>query len=152
MASIDVVLLLVLLMFLADGLWRGLTREMASFLGLVAGLIVATMLYRPLGRMLGGLAPTPGVALPLAWVALMLGCWIVANLIGLAARRRARDRDESWDRLGGGLLGLLGGVIILGVALNLGLALRMPFARQAQSAPLGSLLLRLFARLGRLVS
>ena len=152
MATIDLVLLLVLLMFLADGLWRGLTREMASFLGLVVGLIVATLLYRPLGRMLGARVPTPGGALPFAWVALMMGCWIVANLLGLAARRHSRDRGETWDTLGGGLMGLLIGAIMLGIVLNVALAFGLPFARKAQSSSLGSLLLRLFAGLGRLVS
>jgi len=151
MAISDLILLLVLLMFLADGLWRGLTREMASLLGLVVGLIVATLLYRPLGRMLGARVATPEGVLPLAWVALMMGCWIIANLLGLAARRHGRERGETWDSLGGGLMGLLMGVIMLGIVLNGALAFGLPFARRVQSAPLGSLLLRLFTGLGRLL-
>ena len=152
MAPIDWILLFLLVAFVADGVWRGLLRETASFLGLIVGLVVATLFYRPLGRLLGGLVPSTLALAPLAWVVLMLSCWIVANLLGLAARRHSADRGESWDALGGGIVGLLTGVIVLGALLDGALALGLPFAREARSALLGAWLLRLFASLGRLIS
>ena len=149
MGYADWLLLLILAAMAVNGLWQGLARQVAGLLGLLIGLVVATALYQPLARALAGVVGGRLALQPLAWVVLLLACWIVANLLGLAARRRAQVNEEDWlDATGGALLGLLSGILLLGGLVAGTVALGVPIARPLAASQVGGWLLDLYRLLG----
>jgi uncharacterized membrane protein required for colicin V production len=149
MSYADWVLLLILAALAVNGLWQGLARQVAGLLGLLIGLVVATAFYQPVARALSGVVGGRLALQPLAWVVLLLACWIVANLAGFAARRRAQQGQEDWlDATGGALLGLVTGILLLGGLVAGSVALGVPIARPLAASQVGGWLLDLYRMLG----
>ncbi len=109
------------------GVWRGGAR----LAGTVAGLVLAALLAAPLGRgcegVVGSIAGTTGLTnrlLSMSLAAAAVLC-VVGGLAGLAARKLSQRKPEwqSWDRVAGGVLGGIEGVLLALLALWIPLAL-----------------------------
>ncbi|MFH1086410.1 MAG: CvpA family protein [Chloroflexota bacterium] len=135
MAWPDLALLVILAAFALNGAYQGLSRQLLNALGLVLGLVLAGLFYRPLAGLLAR-SLYREVAIPAAYVIILLGVWIAANLAGFRLRGAARSNQQDWvDALGGALLGALTGIVLLGIAIAGAASLGIPLGvRLAESA------------------
>ena len=119
MSPLDAILLILLVPFALRGWWRGLCRETLGLVGLSGGVLAAaaagpTVAQRLLER---HLVP-PGAALPIAWAAIFVGTFVVADLVGRIADRLARALLLGGvNRLAGAFFGSAKGAALLGFAL-----------------------------------
>jgi len=158
MPWVDLALLIILASFAVNGLMQGFIRQVAGLAGLLCGLVLASAFYRGLAA---SLALSFGFATdlePLAFVVILLGVWILANLMAAVARGRLRSAGPEgeatyWpDDLGGAALGLVAGVLIL-ASLALGvLRLGLPIGRQVQASRVGAWLLEVADHAGGILS
>lgn len=118
-ATVDIVLLLVLLISVVVGAWRGLLYEVLSLIGWVAAFVLAQWWavsvgeWLPLGAASEPLRYAAGFALVFVGVAFTAGllAWLVKKLVESVGLRPV-------DRTLGALFGLFrGAVVLLGVAL-----------------------------------
>lgn len=118
-ATVDIILLLVLLVSVVVGAWRGLLYEVLSVIGWVAAFVLAQWWavsvggWLPLGDASEPLRYAAGFALVFVGVAFAAGllAWLVKKLVDSVGLRPV-------DRTLGALFGLLrGAVVLLGVAL-----------------------------------
>lgn len=117
---IDGIILGVVALGLLVGLSRGLVKQLASILGLVAGLLVARALFVQVGS---SLAPTLGTSTTVAQMLAFVLIWVLVPVIFTAiASVLTRVLDVvclGWlNRLMGGVLGALTGLVMMGVAIQ----------------------------------
>ena len=116
MNSFDLVVLAVVAVGTIVGFRVGFLVRVFSWLGLSLGLLLGLRLMPRVAHAMPG--ATPGVRL-LAVAALLMGLALVGHTIGLVASAALRNRlarsnaISTLDRLGGGILGALGGVALL---------------------------------------
>src|SRR5882724_5984440 len=91
MSPLDAILLILLVPFAFRGWWRGFCRETLGLVGLSGGVLAAAAAGPALAQALLArhLVP-PGAALPVAWAALFVGTFVIADLVGRIADRLAR--------------------------------------------------------------
>jgi len=118
LATVDLVLLAVLIVSAVVGLWRGLTFEVLSLLGWVAAYIAAQALtpitapHIPIG--VAGSALNFGVAFALTFIAALIVWCLLARVVRALVRATPLS---AVDRALGALFGLArGGVLLLVVA------------------------------------
>lgn len=121
MASLDLVVLTILGLSVARGLWRGLVREAFSLGALAAASFVVWRFEGPAAAALSGFA---GDALPaLAARSLAVVGLAVATFAGVAALQRVARRSVAaaglglLDRLAGGAVGALEGGLLVALAI-----------------------------------
>jgi len=150
---VDLALLVILIGFAANGAVMGLVRQLAGIGGLVAGLAAATILYRTLGRLLSRIGwhrPDPGVV---AFLALFVGIWVLANLLAFRAKahlkgRDAQDANEGWpDAAAGAVFGVGSGILMLCILVSGVVWLGLPVAEALQRSNLGAWFLLISAHL-----
>ena len=116
MNSFDLVVLAVVAAGAVVGFRVGFLIRAFSWLGLSLGLVLGLRLMPRVAHAMPG--ATPGVRL-LAVSALLMGLALVGHTIGLVASAALRNRlarsgtASAVDRLAGGLLGALGGLVLL---------------------------------------
>lgn len=116
---LDILALVVLVMFIPIGLWRGVLREWVALVGITLGSMLAAEWAVPWG---GDLAAQTGWRQPMAafvvGIAFFLGLTLIVGYGGGAAMPfRA---DLTWgNRLLGALLGVCNGVLVLSGTLRL---------------------------------
>lgn len=153
MSWMDWALIVLLASFAVHGLMEGLIRQLAGLVGFLAGLILASVLYRGLAARLS-LSFDSAIALePLIFVTILLGVWILANLVGIVSRKRSRDEDSNWpDDLGGALLGLVSGVLMLAILSAGVVQLGIPIGKEIQASQVGTWLLGIAECASRILS
>jgi membrane protein required for colicin V production len=115
---LDIVLLVLLAISIFNGLRRGLIKTAFSIAGVIIGVILASRFYDDISGWFGFGSNTAFsiFAFILILVLAMLAATLLANMIRTAASAVLLG----WvDRLGGAIIGLLGGVIMLGALLAL---------------------------------
>ena len=119
MSPLDALLLILLVPFAFRGWWRGLCRETFGLVGLSGGVLAAAAAGPDLAKVFldRHLLP-PAAALPVAWAALFVGTFVVADLVGRITDRLARALLLGGvNRLAGAAFGSLKGATLLGFAL-----------------------------------
>jgi len=114
MVATDWVLLAVLLLSVALGLWRGLMYEVLSVVGWVAAFVLAQAYAADVGQWLPTDGLSPAVRLVAGFVLIFIAvafsggliAWVVQKLVASVGLRPV-------DRLLGGAFGLARGVVIL---------------------------------------
>jgi membrane protein required for colicin V production len=121
---VDIAILVVLAILLAKGLWLGLIHELSTLAGLAGGTILAIRYRGPLGQVLQNwLKVAPELLTTLAAVLLFLITLTTCVLIGVLLSRVVKLLFlGGFNRVLGGLFGLLQGVLLLTLLLH-GLAL-----------------------------
>ncbi len=123
MTLLDLILILIIFFFTVSGFWFGLIMTLGSLLGTVAGVLVAGHYFEAFATKLTGLAMgNAGVAKVFAFILIFLLVsrfvgfifWIVNKIFNIIA---IIPFLKSLNRIGGGVLGFIEGVVFLGVAL-----------------------------------
>ena len=116
--KVDMVILAVVIFFFCRGLYRGFFKEMASLAGVILGIWLGNQYYPRLAEFLKSWLPLeaylPWIAFGLIFFAVIL-CF---HVIGVWLKKIFQKVFLGWaDRLVGGVLALLKGVLILYLAL-----------------------------------
>lgn len=137
MTWLDYVVLGVLGMSIAWGLWRGLVREVISIAGWVIAFLAANLLAGPLGEHVPHAVPTPQLRVLVAFLAVFVGTLAVAAIIGLLLSKLVKEVGlGGLDRGLGALFGTARGLlVVLAAALLAGLTSipRQPYWRHSIS-------------------
>ncbi len=112
---IDIVILLVLAVLLAKGLWLGLIHEVCTLTGLAGGAYLAMHYRAPLGQIFAEwLKLSPELLNKLAAALLFLATLVTCVLLGLVLSRCVKLLFlGGFNRVLGGLFGLIQGVLLL---------------------------------------
>jgi membrane protein required for colicin V production len=113
----DIAILVLLAAFLLKGLLRGLVRELCTLLGLIAGALVAFGFHADLAeRMVAAFHLPQTWCINLAFIILFLAVLLFFGLVGMLLTRYVKLLYVGGlNRVIGGLLGLVQGLLILAV-------------------------------------
>jgi membrane protein required for colicin V production len=93
--------------------WRGFVHELISLASVVAGLVVAALGYRQAATWFEDLTKSHEVALGAGFLALFFAVLIAGALIAHGAKKLIQTAGIQWfDRVVGGVFGLVRGVIV----------------------------------------
>ena len=139
MNELDYFIIVVLLISIGIGVFRGAVREVLNIVGWVLAFILAYEFAPSLAANFADWAAEPTVRLVVAWVAVFLMVLVVVGLIASLLSELMRKLGlGALDRGVGGAIGLFRGAIVL-VALTLAAGLtKLPQSviwRQSASAP-----------------
>ena len=140
MSWLDLVVLAVLLLSIAWGVWRGLVRELFAVLGWVIAFLAANLLAGPLAAHVPEAVHRPELRLMAAFAAVFVGALFVTALIGLLVSKIVSAVGlVVFDRALGGVFGIARALlIVLALALLAGLtsAPRKPYWTDSMCGPL----------------
>jgi membrane protein required for colicin V production len=115
----DIAILVILAAFLLKGLLRGLMRELCTLLGLIAGALLAFGAHADLAeRMVAAFNLPLQWCTTLAFIVLFLAVMLFFGLVGMVLTRYVKLLYVGGlNRVVGGLLGLVQGLLLLAVVL-----------------------------------
>ena len=151
MNYLDIAILVILAGFTLKGLLRGLLKEVCSLVGLVAGSFLAFRYHNPLAQWLMDTLNLPSqLCVVAAFLLLFLVTVILFSALGFLLSRVVKLIFlGGFNRVAGGLFGLMQGVVLLAVvlfALSLG-----PLPGSVRDGLVASRLAPPFVDLGRTV-
>ena len=118
MAIADWIILLVILASVAQAAVAGFFQEAFAIAGLVVGYVVAAWQYHRLGDWYANYLRSPEVANSAGFLTIFLAITILAGFAGRIARWAVRNSGLSFfDRLLGGVVGLVRGSMLVAVVL-----------------------------------
>ena len=120
---LDITVLIILALFFITGLFRGLVRQVFSILAIGGGLAIATMFFDLVGLLLveKGFIQNNSIANVIGFILILIFAYIIIQLLGWLVTKLIGTLQLNWvDRLGGGMLGGVFGIIV-GVILIAGL-------------------------------
>lgn len=119
MNAVDIAILVVLAVLLAKGVWLGLIHELCALIGLGGGTFLAVRYHEPLAQALGHWVKWSPELLGVACaVLLFLVTLIVCVLLGIILSRVLKLIFlGGFNRILGGLFGLIQGLLLLALAL-----------------------------------
>jgi len=117
MTPVDYLIVLVVLVSILVGLWRGFTTEALSLLALLAAVGLAWTFAAELAPSLGGWAEAEEVRLWIARFIIFVTVLILGGLVSWLARKLVRQTGLSGlDRMLGAAFGLLRAAVLVGLA------------------------------------
>lgn len=121
LTAIDFVILLVLAVGLFTGFYKGVTRQAFALGGLIAGLVLGTLFCKPVSVfILDSFRMSERAASVIAFVAILLIVPVACMLVGeLLSKLVKVVRLGFFDRLAGGMFGLLKYFIFMGLFIQL---------------------------------
>jgi membrane protein required for colicin V production len=126
---LDILLLAIIGVSLLLGLIRGLTRMIIGIAAVVAGFIIAALYYRPVSGLFNRLLDAEIWRHLVAFVLIFAAVLIVGGLISFLWSKIITGPLRFADRVLGGLLGVVSGILICGVLVIAQLA--FPVDKQA---------------------
>jgi len=119
MTILDIVIIVMILIFILIGIWRGLVLQLFN----LGGLIFAYLLARPFGGLMEGFfarfASSPTTAHLISLVVAGALVYVVVAIIGRFINRQVKEGGDglNWrNRMWGGVIGLIKG-LLMGLAL-----------------------------------
>jgi membrane protein required for colicin V production len=113
MSSFDAIILIVLLILLARGVWIGFIRQIASILALVLGFVVAGRFYGESAALVIPFVHNQQAGFLIAYSIIFLLVFLAVHLLGLGLKKVMSISLLSWfDRTLGGVFGLAKGIFI----------------------------------------
>ncbi len=112
---LDILLLVVMVVTLVFGLIKGFVRQTIGLAAVVAGFFLAAHYHPFLARALGRAFASGSWANLAAFLMIFFGTLAVGGLVGFLLSKLMRGPLRVMDRLLGGALGLIKGVLISGV-------------------------------------
>ena len=139
MNLLDLGILILLVLIILRGYYRGLFQELAVLAGLIGGLLAAANFYLPLAARLEPLIKNPTYSRWVAFAVILVAVyWLTRVLAHLLQRLLYHLYLDIFDRLLGGFFALLKGALLLGFALML-LSLVLPpdskLLKESRTAP-----------------
>lgn len=140
MNSIDTILIVVILLFGALGIYWGFIRQVLAFVGLIAGIVLASRYGTNVADALSSFISSETLTRALGFLIVLIAVSSAASLLATVLRRFIGLLFLGWlDHLLGGLLGLLQGLlsatIVLVVAATFPNALWSTALGDSQIAP-----------------
>ena len=138
MNLLDIGLVVVMLLFLVRGIFRGFIEEVAGLVGVLGGLWLAGHFHVPLGDLLLPYIKDPVWAKMVAFAVILCAALLgVAALVSLLNKFFALTFTDWINHLFGGCVGLLKGLVIcaLAVALLQAFMPDAPFMVESQVRP-----------------
>lgn len=137
MSAVDIAIVVALAVLLLKGLWLGLIHELCTLAGLALGTVLAVRYHAPLAGILPDGAGLPSWLAPaVCFAALFLLTLICFGLLGVVLSRvLTLIFLGGFNRVLGGLFGLVQGVLLLALALY-GLSLTDGFKDTRQRSQL----------------
>lgn len=126
---LDILLLAVIGVSLILGLIRGLTRMVIGIAAVVAGFIIAALYYRPVSELFRRMLATEIWRHLIAFVLIFIAVLIVGGLVSFLLSKIIKGPLRFADRVLGGLLGVVTGILACGVLVIAQLA--FPVDKQA---------------------
>lgn len=116
MNMFDLIVLVVIVLLILRGLWKGLIRQVVGLAGVVTGYMIAMHFYGPFAsRYLKGFTPATGHII--AFLGVFIGCIIAASIVGWIIGRLMNVAGLGiLNRIGGAVLGGAKGCFILAIA------------------------------------
>jgi membrane protein required for colicin V production len=115
MNKLDMMILAVLGLTTACGLWKGMIRQIVILAGVICGYIISSKLYAPVARILPKNIE-PGTAKIISFIIIFITCIIAASVLGVLIDRILKIAGLGWaNRLAGGLLGAMKGFIVVAI-------------------------------------
>lgn len=125
---LDLTLLCVLSFFVVRGVMHGLIEEAAGLIGVVGGLFASYKYHGLVAPYLVGLMPDQSWRDILAYVFIFITVLLVVGLVARLLQKLVKFAFANFvDKLGGAGIGLLKGMVLCAIVLNL----TMPFFAQA---------------------
>lgn len=119
MSWLDLAVLVVLLLSIAWGVWRGLIRELFAILGWIIAFLAANLLAGPFAALMPDAIKSPEMRLMAAFAAVFVGALFVTALVGLLVSKIVSAVGlVVFDRVLGGVFGIARALLIV-VALTL---------------------------------
>ncbi len=113
MSSFDAVILIILLTFLARGIWIGFIRQIASILALVLGFVIAGRFYGESAALVIPYIHNRQLGFLIAYTIIFLLAFFAVHLLGLGLKKVISISLLGWfDRTMGGTFGLAKGVFL----------------------------------------
>ncbi|MEN8200447.1 MAG: CvpA family protein [Thermodesulfobacteriota bacterium] len=115
LTSYDFVIIALLLLFLARGLWVGFLRQVTVLIALVVGFVIAGQYHDKLSPFLRGITDNPHAVFWTAYAILFAFTYVLTMLLGKGLAKVVELTVAGWfDKLLGGVLGIVkGGVLII---------------------------------------
>ena len=116
---LDIAIIVVWIIFLIRGIWRGLLREICSLAGLILGAVLAHNFSASLGKILMETFGVPQVVSSIsAFLAIFLVTVMLFGLLGSLLSKFVKMMFlGEVNRLAGGLFGIGEGVVLVAIAL-----------------------------------
>ena len=113
MSSLDIVVIAIMALFVARGLWVGFVRQMASMLALVLAFVVAGQYYGRSAYLVTPFVDNHQLGFLIAYGLIFALVFFGTIFIGLGFRKVVQVTMLGWfDRLAGGVMGLLKGLFL----------------------------------------
>lgn len=117
---LDIALVLVMLLFMIRGFFRGLVDEVAGLVGIVGGIWVAGHFYARFGQLLLPYIKDPVWASMVAFAVILCATLLAVSAVAGMLRKFLALTFTSWlNHLTGGAAGLLKGVVICALIIGL---------------------------------
>jgi len=126
---LDVVFLVIIVICFVFGLIKGLLRMVIGVAAVIAGLIIAALYYRPFSRVFSRLFSAEIWAQLVAFVIIFIAVLALGALVSFLLSKVVKGPLRFIDRVLGGALGLIEGILICGVLVIAQLA--FPVDKQA---------------------
>lgn len=118
MNPFDIVIVIILVVTLARGIFRGLVKESASIIGVLGGFYAAYSYYPLLARPLGQWIRPSGWANIVSFILIFAAIYLIVSILGVIIKYLLSIAFLGWvDRLCGALFGALKGGLICAVLL-----------------------------------
>jgi membrane protein required for colicin V production len=141
MSSVDTIIVVIILLSGALGIYWGFIRQVLALAGLIAGLVFASRYGASVADALSSFVASDTLARVLGFGIVLIGVSAAASLLASLLRRFVGLLFLGWlDHLVGGLLGLLQGLMIctifLLIAATFPISLWAPAIAESQFAPM----------------
>ncbi len=122
MNTLDIIVLIVIGLSTAYGIWKGLIKQVFSIAGIIAGYVVATQYYIPFSAYLK--FGDPNLAKIVSFIIIFIGCVIIATILAFTVNKIFRLPGLGFiNSFLGGVIGFLKGFLLVAVAVIVLIAL-----------------------------
>lgn len=113
MSSLDIIVLIVLGVFIARGIWIGFIRQLASLIALVLGFVIAGRYYDQSAQLISPLIQNQQLGFLVTYGVIFIMVFLTTIVIGIVFRKVAQLVLLGWfDKSLGGLFGAAKGMFL----------------------------------------
>ena len=115
---LDIILIVALLLFSLWGWNKGLIKTLGYLVSLVLGIILALLFFRDLSLVISKYIELGALTDIISWILIFLFVISVTQIIVVIVHKSITPIMEPVDKLLGGVLGLILGVVVVGLSLS----------------------------------
>jgi membrane protein required for colicin V production len=116
MNYLDITIIIILGASAIYSIIKGFIRDAFSLLAVILGIVAALLFYPTGAKMLDGLITSPQIANIVSFAVIFLAVSIIVSIVGMLISKMIKTADLSfYDRVAGGVFGLIKGYILVAV-------------------------------------